>query len=194
MQRKRAELAFAEQRVAAAKKIVADQRELIATLTASGQSVIDATKALQVYLGMLKHLEDYKRGVKKRLQTVRQRQSARLSAPCGPGFVSVDLAYGEHRIGAGKVELLEAIQSTGSITAAARTVDMSYKTAWMLVAQINRTLHEPAVTGEVGGAGGGGAVVTLAGEQMIGLYRSIEARTQAAAADSLRRIGKLVRH
>jgi hypothetical protein len=41
-------------------------------------------------------------------------------------------------IGPGKVDLLEAIGATGSITAAARTLGMSYRRAWLLVDTMNR--------------------------------------------------------
>src|SRR6516165_7128884 len=87
--------------------------------------------------------------------------------------VRIDLASGK-RIGPGKIALLEAIRSTGSISAAARSLDMSYRRAWMLVEEVNHALREPAVTAETGGRRGGGAVVTPAGEHLVGLYRTIE--------------------
>jgi molybdate transport system regulatory protein len=74
----------------------------------------------------------------------------------------VDLASGL-RIGSGKISLLETIRSTGSISAAARSLEMSYRRAWLLVEEINNGSHEPAVTAESGGRHGGGAVVTAVG-------------------------------
>jgi len=71
--------------------------------------------------------------------------------------IRIDLASGD-RIGPGKIALLEAIRSTGSISAAARSLRMSYRRAWLLVEEINHTLREPAVTAETGGSGGGGAL------------------------------------
>ena len=87
--------------------------------------------------------------------------------------IRIDLASGG-RIGPGKIALLEAIQSTGSISAAARSIGMSYRRAWLLVDEINQALREPAVTAETGGVRGGGAAVTAVGERVVGLYRAIE--------------------
>src|SRR5690242_7542929 len=106
--------------------------------------------------------------------------------------IRIDLENGD-RIGPGKIALLEAIRSTGSISAAARTLDMSYRRAWLLVEEINHALREPAVAAETGGLHGGGAVVTPAGEQLVGLYRTIESHARTAAGGEFRAIGKLVR-
>src|SRR5271168_1734168 len=107
--------------------------------------------------------------------------------------IRIDLASGE-RIGPGKIALLEAIQSAGSISAAARSIGMSYRRAWLLVEEINRTLREPAVTAETGGARGGGAMITPVGKQIIDLYRAIESQARSAAGSEFRAIGKLIRH
>ena len=107
--------------------------------------------------------------------------------------IRVNLASGD-RIGPGKIALLEAIQSTGSISAAARSIGMSYRRAWLLVDEINRTLREPAVTAETGGVRGGGAMLTPVGKQVIGLYRAIETQARTAAGGEFRAIGRLVRH
>ncbi len=107
--------------------------------------------------------------------------------------IRINLASGD-RIGPGKIKLLEAIQSAGSISGAARAIGMSYRRAWLLVEEINRTVREPAVTAATGGAHGGGAVVTPVGEQIIGLYRAIETQARTAAGSEFRAIGKLIRH
>ena len=69
-------------------------------------------------------------------------------------------------IGPGKVALLEAIRTQGSISAAARYLGMSYRRAWLLVGQINDGFSEPAVTAATGGASGGGAALTPVGERL----------------------------
>jgi molybdate transport system regulatory protein len=107
--------------------------------------------------------------------------------------IRIDLASGG-RIGPGKIALLEAIRSTGSISAAARSIGMSYRRAWLLVEEINETLREPAVKAETGGARGGGAVVTRAGERMVDLYHAIENQARTAAGGEFRAISKLIRH
>jgi molybdate transport system regulatory protein len=106
--------------------------------------------------------------------------------------IRIDLASGD-RIGPGKIALLEAIRSTGSISAAARSLEMSYRRAWLLVEEINGSLLEPAVTAEIGGRRGGGAALTAVGERIIDLYRSIESHARSAAGGEFRAIGRLVR-
>jgi molybdate transport system regulatory protein len=107
--------------------------------------------------------------------------------------IRIDLASGD-RIGPGKIALLEAIRSTGSISAAARSIGMSYRRAWLLVEEINSALREPAVRAATGGARGGGAMVTSVGERVVDLYRSIETHARTAAGGEFRAIGKLIRH
>jgi molybdate transport system regulatory protein len=86
--------------------------------------------------------------------------------------------------GPGKAELLERIRDTGSISAAGRQMQMSYKRAWSLVEEMNAAFASPVVESARGGPGGGGARVTEAGQEVLRRYRSIEkASVQAAAAD-----------
>jgi molybdate transport system regulatory protein len=106
--------------------------------------------------------------------------------------IRLDLTSGD-RIGPGKIALLEAIQATGSISAAARKIGMSYRRAWLLVEQINDSLQEPAVTAATGGRQGGGAALTASGERVIALYRSIENIARSSAKEEFRAVGKLVR-
>lgn len=107
--------------------------------------------------------------------------------------IRIDLASGG-RIGPGKIALLEAIRSTGSISAAARSIGMSYRRAWLLVEEIDQTLREPAVRAKTGGAHGGGAVLTPVGEKVVNLYRTIETQARASAGGEFRAIGRLIRH
>jgi len=94
--------------------------------------------------------------------------------------IRIDLENGG-RIGPGKIALLEAIRNTGSITAAARSIHMSYRRAWLLVDELNKLLSEPVVTTTTGGARGGSTTLTPVGEKTVALYHLIEARTRAAA-------------
>lgn len=91
-------------------------------------------------------------------------------------------------IGPGKIELLEAIQQHRSITAAAKALGMSYRRAWLLVDELNRSLKEPAVEAAAGGTGGGGTALTPMGLRVLGLYRDIEAQAQAACRDDIQRL------
>jgi len=106
--------------------------------------------------------------------------------------IRLDLTSGD-RIGPGKIALLEAIEKTGSISAAARQLGMSYRRAWLLVEQLNESLAEPAVTAAPGGRQGGGAVLTPVGVRVIALYRSIEGIARASAREEFRAMGRLVR-
>jgi molybdate transport system regulatory protein len=108
--------------------------------------------------------------------------------------IRLDLTSGD-RIGPGKIALLEAIRSTGSISAAARRLGMSYRRAWLLVEQINDALQEPAVTAAIGGRQGGGAALTPSGERVVELYRSIETIARASAKEEFRtNAARLARH
>ena len=95
-------------------------------------------------------------------------------------------------IGPGKILLLEAIAETGSITAAARQLDMSYRRAWLLLDELNRSLRQPAVDSAQGGAHGGGSGLTQVGRELIDTYRRIEDTAALACADDIKRMLKLM--
>lgn len=95
-------------------------------------------------------------------------------------------------IGPGKVDLLEAIAATGSIAAAARTLGMSYRRAWLLVADMNRGLRAPVIEAKTGGVSGGGAHLTATAHDIIRRYRHIEQLAQRAAADELAALVRLL--
>lgn len=88
-------------------------------------------------------------------------------------------------LGPGKIQLLEAIRDHGSISAAARTMDMSYRRAWLLIEQINHSFREPAVSTTLGGTGGGAATLTRFGTMLITRYRRMEAAARRAIATDL---------
>jgi molybdate transport system regulatory protein len=94
-------------------------------------------------------------------------------------------------IGIGKIELLEAIARTGSISKAAREIGMSYRRAWLLVEDMRVNLDEAVVESNTGGVRGGGASVTPFGKQMIASYRRLESDFQGLAKAQL---GDLVSH
>jgi molybdate transport system regulatory protein len=98
--------------------------------------------------------------------------------------VRIDLA-GDARIGPGKIELLENIEACGSISAAGRAMDMSYKRAWDLVDEINRICRQTAVERQTGGKKGGGAVLTPFGTSLVARYRKIERNAASAARKEL---------
>lgn len=77
---------------------------------------------------------------------------------------------GGAEIGPGKIELLSLIGQTGSISEAARRMDMSYRRAWLLIDHMNRLLPQPVVTAQTGGRKGGGAALTECGRELVRLY------------------------
>lgn len=105
----------------------------------------------------------------------------RETLPADRLTLRLDLASGA-RIGPGKVALLEAIGRSGSISAAGRELRMSYRRAWDLVEELNRSLGAAVVSTATGGSGGGGAMLTPAGQAVIAEYRALEQETLAVAA------------
>jgi molybdate transport system regulatory protein len=88
-------------------------------------------------------------------------------------------------IGPGKIQLLENINRCGSISAAGRAMNMSYKRAWDLVDEINRLCRRSAVERHAGGKNGGGAMLTPFGISLVERYRKIERSAENAARKEL---------
>ncbi|MFC3208470.1 MAG: winged helix-turn-helix domain-containing protein [Mesorhizobium sp.] len=86
------------------------------------------------------------------------------------------------RVGPGKIELLEQIATFGSISAAARSMEMSYKHAWDLVEDMNRVFGKSLVAAQTGGRKGGGAQLTPLGLAVVSRFRAIERAAASAAA------------
>ena len=91
----------------------------------------------------------------------------------------------EDRLGHGKMELLEHIRETGSISAAGRAMDMSYRRAWLLVSEMNRMFSEQVVESQRGGQKGGGAALTPFGEELLGRFRRMEKTMRESLAEDL---------
>ncbi len=95
-------------------------------------------------------------------------------------------------IGPGKAQLLEAIGETGSISAAARSMGMSYRRAWLLVDTMNHCFREPLVATALGGKGGGGAQVTDLGREVLRRYRAMERTAAEAVAAEMAELTELL--
>jgi molybdate transport system regulatory protein len=96
----------------------------------------------------------------------------------------VDLGGGR-ALGPGKIRLLEAIASTGSISQAGRDLGMSYRRAWLLVDDMNNCFRDPVIAAQPGGARGGGATLTPFGQKLVERYRAIEADALVATRKHL---------
>jgi molybdate transport system regulatory protein len=97
-------------------------------------------------------------------------------------------------VGPGKIALLEAIRSAGSLSQAARQLRMSYRRAWLLVASLNDAFKKPVARATTGGRGGGGAELTAFGEQLIKSYRALDREISSLAARRLHLIVPAVAH
>lgn len=76
-------------------------------------------------------------------------------------------------LGEGRVNLLKAIEKTGSLSKAAKSLDMSYKKAWSLVDKMNKSAVNPVVVTSIGGKNGGGAQLTHYGKELIIVFETI---------------------
>jgi molybdate transport system regulatory protein len=92
---------------------------------------------------------------------------------------------GEHSLGPGKVELLEAVQQHGSISAAARSMAMAYRHAWDLIDDLNQCFGAPVVDTATGGRSGGGARLTPLGVDLVRRFRAMERRARRALEDDV---------
>jgi molybdate transport system regulatory protein len=101
--------------------------------------------------------------------------------------VTLRIDFGDTvRLGPGKVRLLELIGELGSISAAGRAMEMSYRRAWMLVDSLNQAFVAPVVATRAGGKADQRAEVTPFGRDVIRRFRSMEAAARAAVERDVR--------
>ena len=111
-----------------------------------------------------------------------------------PPRLRIRVMFGEAgMVGPGKAELLEGIKLSGSIAAAGRDMGMSYKRAWQLVETMNDMFREPLVLRTRGGAKGGGAQITPAGETVLAEYRALQAAAERAAAGHMKQLNGMLK-
>lgn len=96
-------------------------------------------------------------------------------------------------IGPGKADLLDAIDRTGSISAAGREMGMSYRRAWLLVDVLNSSFAEPLVSTATGGQKGGGAQLTGFGTEVLRRYRAMEVKAAASIERDLAQLAKFIK-
>lgn len=113
------------------------------------------------------------------------------SAPSSPTRVRLQIKQGA-AIGPGKAALLEALERTGSISAAGREMGMSYRRAWLLIHSVNQAYRQPLVEASKGGAGGGGAQLTPLGREVLSLYRRMERKALRAIQTDIDVLQKLL--
>jgi len=94
-------------------------------------------------------------------------------------------------LGPGKMDLLRKIGELHSISAAARALDMPYKSAWLLIDSLNQGFGRPVVAAASGGKGGGGAQITQLGLDLLEAYSALEKRINTASSIELEKLGRL---
>ena len=110
-----------------------------------------------------------------------------------PGLTLRVLGARAPAMGPGKAQLIARIEETGSISAAARAMGMSYRRAWQLVEALNRDFRKPVIATAIGGQRGGGAHVTPFGRRIARRFRAMEDKASAAIAADLKRFAAELR-
>ena len=121
------------------------------------------------------------------------RRPARTRSPRAPNpelSIRIDLDSDE-ALGPGKIRLPELVRGLGSISSAGRAMDMSYRRAWLLIDELNRTFRKPLVETQKGGGGGGGAQITAFGNEVIRLYRAVNTAATRAALGHLQSLQRM---
>ncbi len=95
-------------------------------------------------------------------------------------------------LGPGKIELMELIEKLGSISAAGKAMGMSYRRAWLIIDGLNALFAEAVVVKQTGGSGGGGAVLTDLGRNIVRRYRRIERSAVEQSAADLKALAKVL--
>lgn len=94
-------------------------------------------------------------------------------------------------LGEGRVHLLKAIQETGSLSKAAKSLKISYKKAWQLLDSVNKSAKHPVTINSIGGKGGGGAELTDYGKSLILAFDDINKNCWAFLDKQLEKIKAL---
>ena len=100
----------------------------------------------------------------------RHKQAAGQQNESGRPGLRLKLFIADETVGVGKIELLEAVDRTGSISAAADAMGMDYRRAWFLLKSTQQGFKVPLFTTRRGGTGRGGASLTPEGRELIRRY------------------------
>ena len=94
-------------------------------------------------------------------------------------------------LGEGRIRLLKAIEETGSLSKAAKTMQISYKKAWHLIDTVNKAAKKPVTISSIGGKGGGGAKLTPYGKSLIIAFENINKNCWAFLNDQIKTMNEL---
>jgi molybdate transport system regulatory protein len=107
--------------------------------------------------------------------------------------IRIDFEPSGSALGPGMAQLLERISELGSIRRAAASMGMSYRKAWLLIQEMQKTFDSPVVTAETGGVAGGGTRLTELGSSLLKIYRDVESRAADAAKADLDTLAAMIR-
>ena len=94
-------------------------------------------------------------------------------------------------LGEGRVHLLKAIEETGSLSKAAKSLNISYKKAWQLLDSVNKSAKKPVTINSIGGKGGGGAELTEYGKSLVIAFDEINKNCWAFLDNELKKIERI---
>ena len=94
-------------------------------------------------------------------------------------------------LGEGRVHLLKAIQETGSLSKAAKSLNISYKKAWQMLDSVNKSAKKPVTINSIGGKGGGGAELTEYGKSLVQAFDEINKSCWAFLDKQLEKIERI---
>jgi molybdate transport system regulatory protein len=123
------------------------------------------------------------------------KRRARKSAAPGFSIYNRLMVFSENHcaLGPGRVMIMEQIQRSGNLSQAARDLGISYMKAWMLARSLNQSFAKPVIEMARGGQRGGGAVLTPTGEEILALYRRMQALAAEAVAPAGRELKRYFR-
>lgn len=102
-----------------------------------------------------------------------------------PATIELRLAFGNGgSLDPEDIALLETIRRERSILGASRATGTSYRKCWLMVDALNHTF-ETTVVETFPGRRGGGAELTVFGERLVALYRSLERQARRSGAGTL---------
>jgi len=107
--------------------------------------------------------------------------------------IRIDFEPSGSALGPGMAQLLERVAELGSIRRAAASMGMSYRKAWLLIQEIQKTFDGAVVKTEAGGIAGGGTALTKLGEALLTIYRRVESRAADATEGDLKTLAQMVR-
>jgi molybdate transport system regulatory protein len=111
---------------------------------------------------------------------------SRSGATSEPGLVMRSKVWlekdGKLFMGWGRAMLLERIDELGSISSAAKSMNLAYRNAWLWVEAMNRLAPKPLVEKSTGGARGGYARLTEDGRRIVREFKSKRTRVREVLA------------